>query len=242
MILTNGCSFTEGYDLPDKSLAWPSQLGTLLNQSIKNLALGGSSNDRIVRTMKEELFQLNPSLVVIGWTTNDRNELHHSQGFYVRATGHGCIPECEQVPEDINILHNNWAKYNLNSWVNYRNWIYNVLFFQTLFEKLKIPYIFFTALGDNYINEFINQTDKSLFLADTSYQWRDRTKYLPERTIHKEWKELVTLCQQINLNHWALQNKVTMHQYLSNYPKDATGHPLGDGHEVWARVLAKHLQ
>ena len=33
-ILANGCSFTEGYNLADPQLAWPHQLGKILNQNV----------------------------------------------------------------------------------------------------------------------------------------------------------------------------------------------------------------
>lgn len=242
MILANGCSFTEGYDLESTDLAWPSQLGKIKNIPVHNIALGGASNDRISRTLKEALVTIRPEIVVVGWTTIDRNELHHRDGFYVRATSQNCLVECEEIPNDVDLLHQNWLKYNHNSWINYRDWIYSVLFFQQFFEELKIPYLFFTALGNNYINEFINQTDKSLALADKSYQWRDRKKYQPERTIHKEWKELVNLCQQVNQDRWVLRNQCTMQNYVKNYGVDSTGHPTAPAHLAWAEVIADHLK
>lgn len=242
MILTNGCSFTEGYNLPSADLAWPAQLGKILGQQVKNLALGGGSNDRISRTLREELIHQTPDAVIVGWTTNNRNELYHVDGFYVRATSHGCLAECEVVPADIDVLHKHWLTHNFNQWINYRNWVYNILFFQNYFEKTKIPYLFFTALGENYINEFVTQTDKSLWLADQSYQWRDRLKYLPERTIHKEWQELVSLCQRINLDRWVFNNSTTMNEYLAGYAKDSSGHPAAEGHLAWAKVIANYLR
>lgn len=242
MILTNGCSFTEGYDLPAAELAWPGQLEKITGQKVKNLALGGASNDRIARTLREELIHSTPDAVIVGWTAIDRNEIYHTDGFYVRATSHNCIAECEIVPGDINLLHKHWLTHNFNQWINYRNWIYNILFFQKFFESVKIPYLFFTALGPNYINEFINQTNNSLVLADYSYQWRDRLKYLPEKTIHKEWQELVTLCQQIDLNRWVFNNRITMNEHLSGHKRDQTGHPGTDGHLAWAKIISNHLK
>lgn len=243
MILANGCSFTEGYDLPDAKLAWPFVVGQTINQPVTNLALGGASNRRISRTLRETLTQKQPDYVVVGWTMYDRDELSHEQGAYVRANIGGCLAECEVQFESLPTLHQHWLKYNQNAWINYRNWIYDVLFFQQYFQKLKIPFRFFTAFGNNYIKEFLNETDASLLLADQAYQWRDRSHYEPERTIHTQWQELVKLCQQIDLSHWVLKNTQTMQEYLNDlkFNTDHTGHFLADGHAAWAQVIAREL-
>jgi hypothetical protein len=244
MILANGCSFTEGYDLQSLDQAWPYCLGRALETPVKNLALGGVSNDRIFRTLKEELTKSQPDTVIVGWTDFSRNELSHRDGMYVRALAGCCLPENEIAPADTDHLHKNWLRFNHNVWINYRNWIYNVLFLQDYLTKSNISFLFFSAFNDNYINQFINETDASLMLADQSYQWRDKSIYAPERSIHREWQELVTLCRHIDLDKWVLRNQETMQSYLrkNNYATDATEHFLEDGHLEWSKVLAKELQ
>lgn len=244
MILTNGCSFTEGYDLEDLSLAWPYQLGKIINQQVTNLALGGSSNDRILRTTIEYLIDHRPSIVVIGWTQYYRNELSHHQGFYLRATPQHCLADSEHSPKDLDHIHQEWIAHHFNEYINYRSWIYAVLHIEMVLNALNIPYKFFSAFDNNYIDEFVNETHTSLLLADKSYQWRDRTRYAPEKTIHTEWQQLVRLCKQINLDNWILKNSQTMQTYLDNqgYRTDSTGHFLPDGHRCWAELIATALQ
>jgi hypothetical protein len=118
-----------------------------------------------------------------------------------------------------------------------------VLFLQDYLTKSKIPFLFFTAFGDNYIHQFLNKTHSSLLLADQSYQWRDRQKYEPIKDIHDQWKELVKLCNQIDLNRWMFKSQKTMQSYLveQHYHADQNGHFLADGHEHWAKVLLKEL-
>lgn len=243
MILTNGCSFTEGYDLGNAELAWPYQLANMLNQSCKNVALGGSSNTRIARTLREHLIKEKPNLVVVGWTDFSRSELSHKEGMYVRAMSTGCLAESEYQPSDLGDLHKNWALYNYNSWINYRNWIYDVLDLQSHLSALNIPFKFFTAFGNNYIYEFLNDTDKALALADLSWQWRDRRQYDPERTIHSEWQELFQLVKQIDLTTWVDCGHETMSSYLekNKYATDSTGHYLADGHRAWAEHITKEI-
>ena len=50
MLVTVGDSFTYGTELADTSLAWPYQLGLILNMPVINLPQPGASNDFIVRT------------------------------------------------------------------------------------------------------------------------------------------------------------------------------------------------
>lgn len=244
MILVNGCSHTEGYDLGNPELAWPAQLSKITNQPVVNLALGGASNQRIARTTREYLVEHRPDRVIIGWITYNRNELTHSQGAYVRASAEACLSECEHQFSDLPEIHKYWAVKFLNLWVNYRNWIYDVLFFQQYFTELKIPFLFFTAYGNNYLKDFVDSTDTGLELADLSYQWRDRAQFAPERTIHREWQELHKLAKQVNLDHWVMHNQHTMFDYLieQGYERDATNHFLAPGHQQWAEIIAKEIQ
>lgn len=238
MILTNGCSFTEGHDLHDQSLCWPNVLGNLLDKPVKNLALGGASNERIFRTTQEFLIDNDPELTVIGWTQFDRNELSHHAGFYVRCHGSVCLPECEKNYNDLEVLHQNWLMYNHNRWINYRNWIYKVLFLQKYFSQLGKKYLFFTAFGNNYLKDFLEESDAALDLADQSYQWRDRNRYKPERSIHKEYQELVERVKQIDLNNW-VHPLSSMGNFLESqgFGVDHTGHYLEDGHQQWVKEI-----
>jgi lysophospholipase L1-like esterase len=239
MILINGCSFTEGYDLDNPDDNWPTQYGRLVDQPVTSLALGGSSNDRIYRTTKEWLVNnTQPSHIIIGWTFFNRNELFHHEGMYIRGLNTGSDSEIEYKPLDIDIVHKNWIQYNLNEWINYRNWIYNVLFLQQYCESNNIQYTFFNAVENPLFDEFINGTDKALELADQAWQWRDKKKYKAERTIHDQYKELVALANKINLSNWVLPDS-SMAEYVSNqgFKTDQTGHFYADGYRAWAEYL-----
>jgi len=239
MILINGCSFTEGYDLENINDNWPSQLSHIINKPISNIALGGSSNDRIARTTHEWLVtNPDPEHVIIGWTTYNRNELYHHEGLYIRGLSTGSESEIEYNPADIKIVHKNWIQYNLNRWINYRNWIYHLLFLQKYFESKNIKYTFFNAIDNPLIIDFLNGTDTALELADLAWQWRDKSKYKAERTIHNQYKELVDLCQRVNLDNWILPDS-TMQAYVNkfNCPIDKNGHYYADGYKIWAEFV-----
>lgn len=243
MILCFGDSFTEGRNVFDPDLRWPGQLTTMIGQPTQVMAIGGASNDRISRLIKETLPCAQADWAIVGWTLPDRNELSHRDGSYVRALPYGCLTDQPNL-SDLDQLHRNWINYNYNIWINFRNWIHDVLFYQDYFHRCGIPFKFFVSFGTNYINEFLNETDQSLALADQSYQWRDRAQYQPERTIHQEWQELVHLCRRIDLSSWIMQNQHTMHGYLDSehFVMDSTGHPQADGYKAWGGLIAKEIQ
>jgi hypothetical protein len=241
MLLTNGCSFTEGYDLPLLTDSWPFALGRLFDIEVENLAVGGGSNDRIYRTTIEYL-NVNPvpDLVIIGWTSFFRSELSHSEGIYLRVLPHNCVTEPHRVEIDGEKMHRFWVENLYNEYINYRKWVNYVLHLQDYFDSKKIPYRFFTAIDDNLLDAFLKDSPKALELADKSWQWRDRSRYNPCADIHTEYQELKAMIKRINLDHWIMKNEINMEDYLSSlgYQKDKTGHFMSDGHQRWAESIA----
>ncbi len=71
MILVNGCSFTSGEESP---VAWPS----LIDDTV-NIAVPGSSNDRIIRTTVEYVNNNSVSGVIVAWTSPNRIEISEKQ-------------------------------------------------------------------------------------------------------------------------------------------------------------------
>lgn len=79
IIYTNGCSWTYGTELEDRSNAWPYLVGRKLNVPVHNYAEPGSTNDSIVRRTVRDCEQLvqqgmEPT-VIIAWTHLHRFEL-----------------------------------------------------------------------------------------------------------------------------------------------------------------------
>lgn len=87
LLVTNGCSFTIGDELPDPpAQAWPTVLGGMLGLPHVNLARSAASNRRIVRSTVMRLDEVRREhgvapedvLVVIAWTQTARHEYHSS--------------------------------------------------------------------------------------------------------------------------------------------------------------------
>jgi hypothetical protein len=85
-LLTNGCSFTWGGELPEHTRAqtvWPVYLAELLNIPVTNLAEGCGSNRRIYRTTRQYL-ETAPDeqlIVIIQWTHPPRTEHRLREGW-----------------------------------------------------------------------------------------------------------------------------------------------------------------
>jgi len=243
MILINGCSFTEGYDLEDINDNWPTQFSKLTNQDIINLALGGASNERIFRTTIEWLVNNNvPEHVIIGWTGHNRNELSHELGMYVRLLTTSIEQENGPKTDDLSVIHKTWMNHLLNEWINYRNWIYRLLFLQDYFESKKIKYTFFSAFTDPLMIDFINATPAALELADLGRHNRKKISIEPSASA-PEFLELQTLCNQINFNHWILPTS-SMSAYVTDqgFQKDDNGHFYADGYAEWAKYLVDNIE
>jgi hypothetical protein len=239
-ILTNGCSFTQGYNLTDPQLSWPHQLGKILNQDVINLAIGGGSNDRIYRTTIEFCNTQMPEYVVVGWTVLSRNDLSHSSGTYLRMA-----PDCKladdcELPDDLTSIHQFWIKNLLNEYINFKNLLHYILHLQDYFKTKRISYKFFTALPKNYIYDFLCDSDYAFYLAQQSFHWKKyRNDYDQEsKETHVKYQDLKTLVQKIDLTNW-IMHTTTMKEYLKehNYTFDHTAHPDAISHAHWANLI-----
>jgi hypothetical protein len=85
LLVTNGCSLTAGQELRDRqSGAWPAVLASRLGVPVANLACGGGSNRRVVRTTVGNLDRVcrefgvpvEETLVLCMWTHLVRGEYH----------------------------------------------------------------------------------------------------------------------------------------------------------------------
>lgn len=86
-ILFNGCSWTYGAELPVFSeYEWEKwRYSTIVANNFRcehlNIAMNGSSNDRIVRTTIEELENNKYDLVVVQWSLHERTEINETSDY-----------------------------------------------------------------------------------------------------------------------------------------------------------------
>ena len=143
-LVANGCSFTEGYYLDDKTMAWPGRLGKLLNTDVYNLAVGAGSNDRIFRTSIQHL-HLNKDIdfLVIGWTGVGRSESPLHNGSFLKITTFGVSAEDGALQSNppggyLKDFETKFYQWHYNKFIFVKNLLCNIITLQMLCEKKKI--------------------------------------------------------------------------------------------------------
>ena len=121
ILYVNGDSHSQGVGVQiDES--YPVIVAKEFGLDIVNEAQSGASNARILRTSKEYLAsQQTPDLIVIGWSTWEREEWQYENTYYnVNSSGHDPLPKIlehsykkwviEQTPEILNKKTLHWHK------------------------------------------------------------------------------------------------------------------------------------
>lgn len=142
-LITHGCSFTYGYELPDPSLSWPFVLAKKLDMECTNLGVPGYSNDEILEDLLKA--DLSDSLVIVCWTT------------YIRQNKPASL-----IPA-----------MSFDDGSLYAKWLLQVILLQDYLKSKEIPYLFFNAFDtqhqyDRYKNDYTaykSQIDTSNFLG-----------------------------------------------------------------------------
>jgi hypothetical protein len=152
-IFVNGDSHTSGSELyfPTQD-AYPYQLAKLLNgEIVGNPAIGGASNDRILRTTEEYLKECEraneyPNLIVIGWSESCRVD------WFVDGV-HESIQSQNLTPERTKQIDPARAKYFTQDWRHHSiEYVMTQYHHEKIFnlhqhlEYLKIPHLFFNAV------------------------------------------------------------------------------------------------
>lgn len=147
-IFFNGDSHTSGSELLDpKNDTYSYKLAKLLNAEIvDNPAIGGASNDRILRTTEDFLRDCKeyPDLIVIGWSESIRFDWFYD-GQY-RSCGSEEFDRTEAEPHDP--IRHEHLRDTMRGEVGYAHSYYQQNQMYNLHEKLNylnIPHLFFNA-------------------------------------------------------------------------------------------------
>lgn len=144
MILTIGCSFTQGCELPKPHHdAWPFVLGRKLNVDVRNLGSGGSGNDYMFRTAIEETAKSKYDIVIVQWSEPSRTEvwnIEQNKPISITATSQW-NRRYSWVKE--------YYKFNYNDLFRHRMWFSSILALQEYFKSINQRYIFVNLAGFN---------------------------------------------------------------------------------------------
>jgi hypothetical protein len=169
MIYFNGDSHTHGIEL-NAEQRFSNIVACYFNHSVINDAKIGASNDRILRTTKQYLETNKPDLIVIGWTSWEREEWNHQGQYYdVNSSGH------DDLPADLELQYKKWVsnqnadslKIKSDYW---HNQIYN--FHSELLES-KQPHLFFNCMYNFFDADVRDWHNCHIDAYDTkkSYYW-----------------------------------------------------------------------
>ena len=150
ILYVNGDSHSAGAGLKNSSHCYASKLAKHYDLDLYNDAEPGASNTKIIRTTREFLNRKRSvtSLLVIGWTTWEREEWAYDGKFYnINSSGYANLPNelkeqyqhwvSKQTPETLNLSSLMWHK--------------TIHDFHLELVDQKIPHLFFNCMY-NFFN------------------------------------------------------------------------------------------
>lgn len=103
-IYVNGDSHSAGYDAGGPNHSYGHHLSRFLKSEFVCQATPGCSNDTILRTTKQYLNNNRPDIVIIGWTTWEREEwIYNDKPVYVTSSG------LDSVPKELQLKYRQWV-------------------------------------------------------------------------------------------------------------------------------------
>jgi len=168
ILYVNGDSHSVGVGA-DKNFA--QHLANRFNLTLVNQASVGASNQKIIRTTREYLKNNTPALVVIGWSTWEREEwLHEGQYYNVNSSG------SESLPKDLEEQYKTWVSEQNADLVDIKSQYCHQEIYK-LHQDLEIknvPHVFFNCMYNFFsIQKQLDWNNKYLGPYDnnSSYYW-----------------------------------------------------------------------
>ena len=232
-VMFNGCSFVEQSHLELESSQWQSLYWpALISADHTNLAASGASNSRIFRTTIDYIYANQPSMIVIGWTGLDREELPCSNGDRMRLR-----VDCTSFENDQDSIqkqvHETWYQENHNEWLSFEQLIRQILIVQDLCRYKHIKCWMFNSFFHNYIG-YPGQPLQYNF------------NVLNEKWFHKRLDDLEKikyLISSIDLSLWIWPPKNTLAQWAKQQGLDFenAGHPSLSAQSSIAKYMMEKI-
>lgn len=257
-LYTNGCSWTAGNGIeqdpiishvpyPEKyrfllELNWPKKLSDHLRVPFMNEAQGAGSNKRMIRTTCDFLRKYPKSeyenlLVVLGWTTADRNEIYFEENENTRGwclfnasqpvSSHG-VPFRPDFSSNFLNSIDEWQKQYVGDFFsvhsNYSYYFQELYLMSNMLENLKIKYLFFSSLPWKTMI-YKGQGDDVVFLPfETEINELKKPNILQTRDCDDSLNVMWDFCKHNNL------------------PMAPDFHTMSVGHAEWAKHLHSELK
>lgn len=224
LLVTNGCSHTRGAELADpESQSWPARLGQALGVPVVNMARDGSSNRRIVRTTVARLpgvcaeAAVSPDqiLVVIAWTESSRHEYYR--------------PGDRPQPPSHHVAERNWE--DIGSWRNDAGHKPSRAFYDHLWSD-----------EGQLTNLFLDWLLLERYLRRNRFQARFSFAHPAPTILPKSSRPfLAQLDGSATLGGLPPCAEMSFLGMIEGRDRGPEGHPLADGHAVFAQRLARWI-
>ena len=215
-LLTLGCSFTYGDELDDRmTQSWPSQLCKVNGWDLVNLAKSGGSNDRIIRTLLEEIDK-EYDIVIIAWTYIERFMIKDGdigQGWNGEGITTSAGPKWNNEPNFSWAV--NYFKYAQDLDFDYQKYLQNVVLIQ----------------------EFLKSRNQKYLFVNTFDMWTDLYPNAQARIARNS--HLVDQIDQDYFLGWPTEGILT---WQGDCPKGPGGHPLELGHQRIAETINEYIR
>jgi hypothetical protein len=147
MLYVNGDSHSYGSGIES-----PNKFSDIVAQEftydIVNDATAGASNQRILRTTYDYLKSRNPNLVLIGWSSWEREEWNHQEQYYnVNSSGH------DELPDELQTYYKEWVTQQTQETLNIKSqqWHNQIYQLHQELEQKNINHLFFNCMY-NFFN------------------------------------------------------------------------------------------
>lgn len=169
-LYVNGDSHSYGINVdPKKTFA--QHIANKFNLNLVNHSKIGASNQRIIRTTQEYLKNNTPNLILIGWSTWEREEWLYNEKYYdVNSSGH------DTIPTDLENQYKVWVTEQTGDSLNIKSqkWHQEIYQLHTELQEKKIPHLFFNCMYNFFnITDYKNWNNCYIdpYNNDYSYYW-----------------------------------------------------------------------
>jgi hypothetical protein len=220
------------YDDLYNMLNWAGYLKDKLGvEQLVNLSTGGGSNTRILRTTIDYVMSLTPeqcqeTMIVIGWTVSERDEIHVSGAWQrwnatqpFEMTVDRTLITDDQLIEKVNRIQEDFILYINSDYASVKRYFQQTYLLANLLENLGIKYFFFNALP----------------------AWWSAGNLAFDVDVHNEFPDNLIWHEN---QRTILSNNDTMYKFVNAnaWPQGQYMHPLSQGHLAWANYLFMIMQ
>lgn len=182
----------------NERVCWATVLASKLRAAVLNRSESASSNSRILRETLKDLTNLDAGVVVIGWSSWEREEWWH-EGKYWQVNA---APPGHDWPPEIQKRHREWV-----TTVNYddcmKMWHDKIWGLHKVLKQSNVPHLFFNCFseftgvehrdwGQNYIGPYDSKMVYQNWLKDRGFKTVNPKSYHYGPDAHAAWAEFLT--------------------------------------------------